>query len=29
MMARFRCGNEESENRYWIQGREKKVKDVL
>jgi hypothetical protein len=24
MMGRFRCGNEERENRYWMEGEEKK-----
>jgi hypothetical protein len=23
MMARFRCGNEKRENRYWIEGEER------
>jgi hypothetical protein len=23
MMARFRCGNEKRENRYWMEGEEK------
>jgi hypothetical protein len=23
MMGRFRCGNEERENRYWMEGEEK------
>jgi hypothetical protein len=23
MMARFRCGNEERENRYWTEGEER------
>jgi hypothetical protein len=24
MMARFRCGNEERENRYWMEGEERR-----
>jgi hypothetical protein len=26
MMARFRCGNEERENRYWTEGEEIRCK---
>jgi hypothetical protein len=26
MMARFRCGNEERENRYWTEGEERKCR---
>jgi hypothetical protein len=26
MMARFRCGNEERENRYWTKGEERRCK---
>jgi hypothetical protein len=26
MMARFRCGNEERENRYWMKGEERRCR---
>jgi hypothetical protein len=26
MMARFRCGNEERENRYWMAGEERRCR---
>jgi hypothetical protein len=26
MTARFRCGNEERENRYWTEGEERRCK---
>jgi hypothetical protein len=26
MMARFRCGNEERENRYWTEGEERRCR---
>jgi hypothetical protein len=26
MMARFRCGNEERENRYWMEGEERRCR---
>jgi hypothetical protein len=26
MMARLRCGNEERENGYWLEGEERKCK---
>jgi hypothetical protein len=26
MMARFRCGNEETENRYWMEGEERRCR---
>jgi hypothetical protein len=26
MMAKFRCGNEERENRYWMKGEEKRCR---
>jgi hypothetical protein len=26
MMARFRCGNEKRENRYWIEGEERRCR---
>jgi hypothetical protein len=26
MMARFRCGDEERENRYWMEGEERRLK---
>jgi hypothetical protein len=26
MMARFRCGNEERENSYWMEGEERKCR---
>jgi hypothetical protein len=26
MMARFRCGNEERENRFWMEGEEKRCR---
>jgi hypothetical protein len=29
MMAKFRCGNEETENRYWMEGEEKRCKMCL
>jgi hypothetical protein len=26
MMARFRCGNEKRENRYWVEGEERRCR---
>jgi hypothetical protein len=26
MMARFRCGNEERENRYWMKGEQRRCR---
>jgi hypothetical protein len=26
MMPRFRCGNEEKENRYWMEGKERRCR---
>jgi hypothetical protein len=26
MMARFRCGNEERQNRYWMEGEERRCR---
>jgi hypothetical protein len=26
MMVRFRCGNKEKENRYWIEGEERRCR---